>query len=152
MSLRWVSAPTREEALAALGIRDVEHRCLTCGSTDHGQPSAEGRALSISKAEGLVLAALADGPVGIDHEPVGSDVPREVVAHPSETDDGLRIWVRKEAILKATGLGLQIDPKTFWIDEEGRPSVIAGYGGPSLKVADLELDGYVAAIATAPTG
>lgn len=151
MSSRWVSASTREEALAVLGIRKVEHRCLTCGATDHGQPFTDGRPLSISKAGGLVLAAIADGPVGIDHEPSGSDVQREVVAHPSETDDTLRLWVRKEAVLKATGLGLQVDPRSFLIDERGRPSPIDGYDGPPLVVVDLELDGYVAALATSPT-
>ncbi|HWU33428.1 MAG TPA: hypothetical protein VN108_11160 [Marmoricola sp.] len=146
---RWVTASTREEALAALGIREVGHRCLTCGSTEHGQPFAEGvGGLSLSNAGGVVLAAIADGPVGIDHEPIGSEVPRSVVAHTSETADPLTLWVRKEAILKATGLGLQVDPTTFWIDENGRPSSIAGYDGPVIVVRDLEVDGYVSAIAT----
>ena len=148
MSHRWVAAATRAEALAALGIVEFGHRCLTCGSTEHGQPFAGGvGGLSLSRAGGLVLAAIADGPVGIDHEPIGSEVPREVVAHPSESGDALRLWVRKEAILKATGLGLQIDPTSFWIDEAGRPSPITGYDGPPLRVEDLDLDGFVAAIA-----
>lgn len=149
--IRWVAASSREEALAALGIREAQHWCPTCGSTEHGQPFAEGvGGLSISDAGGVVLVAIADGPVGIDHEPIGSEVPRSVVAHPSETVDPLTLWVRKEAILKATGLGLQVDPAAFWIDETGHPSTIAGYDGPAIVVCDLDLDGFIAALATAP--
>lgn len=143
--MRWVAAPTREEALAALGILVVEHRCVHCGSTEHGQPLGN---LSLSHAGGLTLVATAEGPVGIDHEPVDSVLPDDVVAHPSETEDPLRLWVRKEAILKATGLGLQVDPKSFWIDAEGRPSWIHGYDGPTLLVTDLDVPGFVAAIAS----
>ena len=147
--MRWIAASSRSEALAAFGIRAITHRCLHCGSENHGRPIAdEVGGVSLSEAGGLTLAAIDDGPIGIDHEPIGSEVPREVVAHPSETADALRLWVRKEAILKATGLGLQIDPTSFWIDADGHPSPIAGYDGPSLTVADLELDGFVAAVAT----
>lgn len=148
MSVRWVAAPTRTEALAALGIRDISHRCVHCGATDHGQPFAEGiGSLSLSHAGGLTLAAIADGPLGIDHEPIGAAAPANVVAHPSETGDPLRLWVRKEALLKATGRGLRLDPTSFWIDAEGRPSALSGYEGPPLAVVDIELDGFVAALA-----
>lgn len=143
--MRWVSAATRAEALAALGIPDVEHRCVHCGSTEHGQPVGN---VSLSHAGGVTLAVHADGPIGIDHEPVGADVPRGVVAHPSESGDALSLWVRKEAVLKATGLGLQVDPRSFWLDTEGRPSPIQGYDGPPLVVVDLEINGFVAALAS----
>lgn len=151
MRVTWVRASDRADALAALGIHDITHRCGRCGSTDHGRPIAEGViGLSLSHAGGVTLAVKADGLVGIDHELEGKSVPRDVVAHPSETVDPLRLWVRKEAILKATGLALQVDPTSFWIDEEGRPSGIAGYDGPPLVVEDLELDRFVAALATTP--
>jgi len=148
VNVTWVAAENRADALAALGIHGVEHRCARCGSTEHGQPLAEGvMGLSLSHAGGLTLAARADGPVGIDHEPLDADVPRGAVAHPSETGDPLWLWVRKEAVLKATGLGLQVDPSSFWIDEDGRPSPIAGYTGPPLEVVDLALEGFAAAVA-----
>lgn len=143
--MRWVSASTRAEALAALGIHDVEHRCRHCGSTQHGQPEGN---VSLSHAGGLTLAVLADGPVGIDHEPLEADAPWEVVAHPSDSGDALRLWVRKEAVLKATGLGLAVDPRSFWLDVAGRPSPIPGYDGPLLTVVDLEIPGFLAALAS----
>lgn len=121
---------------------------MRCASIDHGQPFVEGiGGLSLSHAHGVTLAAVADGPVGIDHEPLDERVAANVVAHPSETADPLRLWVRKEAVLKATGLGLLVDPTSFWIDERGRPSTPSGYEGPPLAVVDLEVEGFVAAIA-----
>jgi len=147
VNTRWVTASGRTEALAALGIGEVAHRCPRCGAADHGQPFAEGVALSLSHAGGVTLAALSEGPVGIDHEPLGVNVPRDVVAHPSETDDPLRLWVRKEAVLKATGLGLRIDPTSFWIDESGQPGGFSGYDGPQLTVVDLDVAGFIAVIA-----
>lgn len=142
--MRWVSAPTRAEALTALGIHHVAYRCVHCGSRQHGQPVEH---VSLSHAGGVTLAAVADGPIGIDHEPLGADISLQVVAHPSETGDALALWVRKEALLKATGLGLQVDPTSFWLDAAGRPSPIEGYAGPPLVVVDLEISGFVAALA-----
>ena len=148
MSVTWVTASSREDALAALGIREVEHLCPRCGSTEHGRPFADGVvSLSLSHAGDLTLAATADRLVGIDHEPVGKVLRRNVVAHPSETADALRLWVRKEAVLKATGLGLQVDPTSFWINDYGYVSPIPGYDGPELVVNDLALDGFIAAVA-----
>lgn len=145
-----MSASGRADALAALGIRDVAHLCPRCGSTEHGRPFADGVAsLSLSHAGDVTLAATGDRLVGIDHEPIGRVLQRNVVAHPSETADALRLWVRKEAVLKATGLGLQVDPTSFWVNDYGYASPISGYDGPELVVTDIEVDGFVAAIAAA---
>lgn len=150
MSLTWVAASDRADALAALGIHEVAHRCQRCGSLDHGQPYADGvRGLSLSHAGGVTLAVRSEGPVGIDHEVLGTPLARDVVAHPSEDADALSLWVRKEAALKATGLGLQVDPASFWI-HDGRVGGLAGYDGPPLEVVDLEIEGFVAALAAAP--
>lgn len=150
MSLTWVMAADRADALAALGIHEVAHLCPRCGSVDHGRPFADGVVgLSLSHAGGATLAATADSLVGIDHEPIGKVLERNVVAHPSETADALRLWVRKEAILKATGLGLQVDPTSFWINDYGYAGPIAGYDGPELVVTDIDPAGFVAAIAKA---
>lgn len=101
----------------------------------------------MSAAGGCHLAARADTPVGIDHERSDATVAAEVVMHPKDRGDPLRLWVRKEAILKVTGLGLDVDPRTFWVDRRGRASSIRGYDGPPVRVEDLRLDGYVAALA-----
>lgn len=146
--LRWVAASTREEALAALGIVTVNHRCAHCGSTVHGQPwSPEVGGLSISVVDGCVLAARGDASLGIDHERVSATVADEVVRHPKDRGDALRLWVRKEAVLKATGQGLRVDPRSFWIDRRGRARSIPGYDGPPVAVQDIHLDGHVASLA-----
>ncbi|MER5892661.1 4'-phosphopantetheinyl transferase superfamily protein [Streptomyces sp. NPDC001876] len=109
--------------------RDVvlEQRCADCGGP-HGRPRVVGGPgtapeVSLSYADGVVAAAAADRPVGVDVERLhrggapgpglrtlrrfltsgeadrirGSATPREAL---------LRTWVRKEALVKATGAGL----------------------------------------------
>jgi 4'-phosphopantetheinyl transferase len=150
MNVTWVTASGRADALAALGIHEVAHLCPRCGSTEHGRPFADGVvSLSLSHAGDVTLAATSNRLVGIDHEPMGAVLERSVVAHPSETADALRLWVRKEAVLKAAGLGLQVDPTSFWINDYGYASLIPGYDGPELVVSDIAVEGFVAAIATA---
>lgn len=148
-AVRWAVGGDDADVLAALGVAGIRHTCPTCGATDHGRPTADdGRALSRARCDGVVLAATGDGPLGVDVERIGTPAPAGVVAHPSETGDPLRLWVRKEALLKATGLGLLVAPESFWIGEDGRPSPIPSYDGPPLVVTDLPLPGLVAALAT----
>lgn len=79
---------------------------------------------SLSHAkEGLALAVSAAGPVGVDIEPAAraSAMPeiKERICHPQEamvetSDEALlALWVRKEAFLKAAGVGLQYEMTTF---------------------------------------
>ncbi len=144
--MRWLFGYDEPALLASLGIDELVHTCPRCGVGAHGQPSSADRFVSIARAGAAVLVAVADGPVGIDLEPTAAQAPA-LAAHPSETGDPLRLWVRKEAILKATGLGLTVSPDTFWI-AGARPSPIAGYAGLPLVVEDLDLPGYVAALAS----
>ena len=160
---------------ARMGIepRDVVVRTTydRCGSSTHGAPTVDpldgslaAPHVSLTHAAGLVVVAATDvGPVGIDCEPLASalvpgfvDValaPREQVGLTGASSDALlRTWVRKEALLKATGHGLQTDPRAVvlgpWWDA---PSVVALPGGiPSagwqLKDVDL-VPGFVGAVA-----
>jgi 4'-phosphopantetheinyl transferase len=73
----------------------------------------------------LVVAAVSTaGPVGVDVEPAGTaGFPgfEDVAAHPQEgSGDPTVRWVRKEAVLKATGWGLAIDPRGVWVAEGPR--------------------------------
>lgn len=121
---------------------DVRRRCAGCGSTGHGKPSIEGAALSLSRSHGTVMAASApegaslgadiervpaevfagfddyvlapeerpgpDGPDLADPELSGSDP-----ADAELSDAGrIRLWVAKEAALKASGLGLALEPSS----------------------------------------
>lgn len=114
----------------------VDRRCPRCGSTAHGVPRvvrADGGPvphLSLSRARDLVVVALAGSPVGVDVEPVTATPPdRGVVLaddeQPAPEPHGLlRSWVRKEAVLKAAGTGLAVDPRTLRVDDRaGVPRV-----------------------------
>jgi len=141
----------------------VGRRCLTCGSTAHGQPVTDGASVSLSHTRGLVVAvASTAGPVGVDAEPVTDTVfagfddvalaPDEARAlAPADATGRLRAWVRKEAVLKACGWGLSIDPRHVVLASDGRvidapPQV----GRPA--VGDLTFEtGAIGALAY-PTG
>jgi 4'-phosphopantetheinyl transferase len=105
----------------------IGRRCVRCGSTSHGQPFVEADVvhLSLSRAPGLALAAVSTaGPVGVDVEPAGrARFPgfEDVAVHPQEgCREPTETWVHKEALLKATGWGLAIDPRQVWIDDDRR--------------------------------
>jgi len=91
--------------------------CPNCGGP-HGRPVAPGTGLHLSLTHGLdaVVAAASDRPVGIDLEsaiapaPVLADI-GSLTGHAS-----LLSWTRTEAILKADGRGLRVDPAHVVID------------------------------------
>lgn len=94
--------------VAEAGIRIVA-RCPDCGG-DHGRPvvmapdAATDVRVSLAHAGGVtVAAALVGGAVGIDAEPR---------PHAADAVPALRRWTRIEAVLKADGRGLRVDPET----------------------------------------
>ncbi|MEO3934250.1 4'-phosphopantetheinyl transferase superfamily protein [Micrococcaceae bacterium Sec7.4] len=123
-------------------VLDVRRTCAGCGGTDHGKPSVGGVAVSMSRSHGTVMAVA--GPAGAS---LGADierVPAEVFAGfddfalapeerpgpdgPELTDAGrIRLWVAKEAVLKAAGLGLAVDPSSVLLVPAGS----AGSAGSS---------------------
>lgn len=104
----------------------LEQRCPRCGEP-HGPPRLPNPGaprVSLAHTEGLVIAAAAPVEVGVDAEPTGA-APLEVARvaltpteqrqlaalATSEQPAALaRWWVRKEAVLKALQLGLDVDP------------------------------------------
>jgi 4'-phosphopantetheinyl transferase len=115
----------------------VRARCATCGGP-HGRPVLGGSrdldALHASVAHAgaaVVVAVSAGGPVGIDAEPRGREAP------PGTT---LEEWVRIEAVLKADGRGLRIDPSCVRFADDAHGSVAWIDGEPArYRVADVEL-------------
>lgn len=150
------------------GAVRVRRRCPRCGSADHGVPLAERTDggpvphLSLSRTTGLVAVALAEhGPVGVDVERADRvDLGRVALApgeRPAPGPHGLlRTWTRKEAVLKAAGTGLAVDPALLRVaDAAGAPGVtttaaaLAPPAGTRWWLTDLALEhGFLAALAT----
>jgi 4'-phosphopantetheinyl transferase len=113
----------------------LHQRCERCGGP-HGRPTVTvggqpGPHVSMAHAGDLVVVAVASNPVGVDVEP-GDD----------------RGWVRLEAVLKATGHGLDVDPSLLDVDERGITRWDGPGPTPALRLVDLDLaPGYVAAVA-----
>lgn len=134
----------------------LTHTCPSCGSNAHGQPKFASNPnihVSVSRSSDQQLALVAvstAAPIGIDVEPAHAatlDDIAEVAMHPAETctsDEELtRLWVRKEALLKAQGTGLTTDPRSIHIAPDG--TVVAG---PDGQIIDLEIaPNYQAALA-----
>ena len=136
----------------------VDRTCPRCGGL-HGPPRVvadPGLFVSVThvrpqagsmpaREAGVIVALTRIGPVGLDI--VRSDDVQfpgfdAVALHP---DDGLpadatsraRVWARKEAVLKALGVGLDTEPTSF---PAGRPGVVQGLpNGSCAIVADLDL-------------
>lgn len=136
----------------------VRRRCDRCGSLEHGRPVVlpDGPYVSITHTAGLVAVAVTGlGPVGVDVERVRDLDVASVAARVIGDLDGpvsdatgfLRAWVRKEAVVKATGDGIQArfsevgtDSTAGWIAYCG--SRIAG------RIEELAVpDGFVGALA-----
>ena len=154
----------------------IDRTCHACGSP-HGRPrlaDAEGLHFSISHAGHCVAVAVLPGtPVGVDVKEVGRFAPDEVGdladcalaecerAHLGRLPavDRPRAftvsWVRREAVLKATGEGLGIPPDELVVTPPSTPPRVLRRGGPEpVWLHDLPAPaGFVAALAglgTAP--
>lgn len=153
----------------------LDRTCPRCGKP-HGKPRVRGSdlELSVSHSGDRVAVAVARGtPVGVDVEdaagrPRGGDDPgmleRYVLsdaelaaftASGTELDrrrDFLVIWTRKEAVLKATGDGLNVPLRSLVISAPADPPAVIGwpYPDPPDRVTLRDLDAgpdYLAALA-----
>jgi 4'-phosphopantetheinyl transferase len=139
------------------------HECPRCGSSAHGRPQLVATAsvrhpayVSLARAGDLSVVAVTDaGPVGVDVEAEGAadfaGFP-DVALHPGEretsADDPTRVWVRKEALLKAYGLGLAVDPSDVRLDDDGLASWDSPHRPPGVVwLRDLAVPGHVVAVA-----
>jgi 4'-phosphopantetheinyl transferase len=108
--------------------------------------------LSLAHAGDTVICAASSEPVGVDIEVLPAPEPTTALVErhcspgeraalggllPAETGRAFqRIWVRKEAVVKAGGLGLGTDLRL--IDVRGRSVALAG-GTPPLELTDVDL-------------
>lgn len=150
---------------------DIEYRCIRCGESGHGKPhvtTPHGLFASLSRSGSTVVVAVTDAaPLGIDIEAiaaVGRASVAEALLHPSErfaieelspasqAEHLTRLWTVKEAVLKATGWGLHIDPELLAVDlEDGAtlvewPESLTLDDPPHLTLLDLP-NGMVGALA-----
>ncbi|MGV9316449.1 4'-phosphopantetheinyl transferase family protein [Streptomyces sp. NPDC003691] len=120
--------------------------CADCGRSGHGRPYLPGRpgiGVSLSHTDGLVAAAAGPGAVGIDVEPVARRPgpvamlrrllpPAELCAAVAGPDPGpelLRLWVRREALLKAGREGLRL---LEWTDHDRGAVVSVASSTPAM--------------------
>jgi 4'-phosphopantetheinyl transferase len=158
---------------------EIDRSCPDCGRS-HGRPRLWRRpetaieAIEFSVTHGgdlLVLAVAGNTPVGVDVEPIGAlgDVGAELldytltaaerlrlleVAAPQRRRIFLRHWTGKEAILKALGTGLDLEPQAVTLPPfpiKGKTSV-ALPGSPSVDLWISDVDVGPAHVCTLATG
>jgi len=130
------------------------------------RPEVRGAPLHVSLAHtsALAVAAITRAvEIGVDVEPVRAAPPRAVLAQlltdretaavsalqPSARGRAFtRAWVRKEAVLKAAGVGLSLDPRWFEVGIDRPPKKpVTLPGGQVATVVDLAVVGHEAAVA-----
>lgn len=152
---------------------DARFTCPACKAVDHGQPgwTTDGKLLPIAASigrSGAWAAAVVDTSrslptVGIDLEQIsrfgGSELDESVFTPAEQSQiQGVReadrprlraaLWSRKEAVLKAAGTGLMVDPAVVDVLEPVARVGARDYSVRDVPPADLKLpDGFVVALA-----
>ena len=132
-----------------------------------GKPAVAGAPFAVGLAhsgETSLVAVTRGAEVGVDVESRRPGIERwSLVAHAltereqarlaqaptaEQTDAFLAVWTRKEALLKAAGTGLGLDPRLIELDGTTVISLPPELGDPSeWTIADVPIPGHVAAIA-----
>ncbi|MFJ9825626.1 4'-phosphopantetheinyl transferase family protein [Streptomyces sp. NPDC101160] len=159
-------------------VLDRDPASLSFAKGPHGKPYLADVPVefSLSHSGELVAVALSlEAPVGVDVERVpepSAELPLPVlssaeraeydrVAAPERAAAFTTYWVRKEAVLKATGEGLRVDPARLTVAAPDRPAELLGWRGrdaepgrdggqphPPVRLYDLDaVDGYRGAVA-----
>lgn len=145
---------------------ELSRSCGRCGSSEHGRPlvlpTGKGSppSVSLGRAGAAVVVAVCQcGPVGVDIERL--DAARfagfdGVVLHEREiaptAETRAVTWVRKEALLKATGKGLQVDPRLIRLSDHDEPARLVAWSAPdpperSVWMQDVAIEGYAVCVA-----
>jgi 4'-phosphopantetheinyl transferase len=143
----------------------LDYRCVVCGGP-HGKPELRttnaSLHASVSYSGTVVLVAVADVPVGVDveqcsatafagFESIALSALERADSAPMAPERRAELWVRKEAVLKISGVGLSVAPETVHIGRaaSGRvqvpESVVAAGWASTVGVAVPA--GYRAAVA-----
>lgn len=183
---RYLHAPAREQfTITRARLRlllgrtlGIDPACVSFGTSNTGKPTLPGTGLSfnVSHTQGLALIALAGGrEVGVDVERVRTqpthldmatryftpgESQRLNALPPAESERAFfHVWTRKEAFLKAIGLGLAHGLERFEVsvppDEPCRLLHIDGDAGTAAGWTLMNLEpaaGYVGALAVEGRG
>lgn len=157
----------RTAIAGALAVRPVD---LELDVDERGKPFVRrpetDLRFSITHARGLHGLALARSrDVGLDAERLDRDIrgwalwrhllsKRELDALKREGGSPLHAWVRREALLKAAGVGLGLDPATIELSADGEILALPGaLGEPEAwSLQDIFVPGYAVAVAHRSTG
>lgn len=143
MLLRELAAGFTAEPLESITIAAS---CPDC-ERPHGQPIVEGTDLhvSLSHAGDRTLAALLEGSaIGVDIERLDASSERLAAIREVAGGGDLRHWTRVEAVLKADGRGLRVDPREVVIEEDR-----ATLDGRGYQLNEIDDPSYVISIAVA---
>lgn len=145
----------------------LEPNSLRLGRSREGKPELQGSPFCASLAHSgdVALVAVSHGwDIGVDLEVLRERIETwSLVRHALTADERARlqalpasqrsaafleVWTRKEALLKAAGVGLSVDPQLIELDGATVLSVPPALGEPSdWTLADLPVPGYAAALA-----
>jgi 4'-phosphopantetheinyl transferase len=155
IATRFVTRELRDRYVVAhAGVRELLAQYvdapLVFSRGERGKPRVAGIEHNLSHCDDLALLAVAwDRGLGVDIERRDADIDHRAVGRlvraPDEDElDFMRVWCRKEAALKATGVGL-IDDLTSVSVVDDRVRV----GDEDVWVYDLDLGGeHAGALAT----
>jgi len=115
MLLRTLAAELTGVAAELIVITAV---CPDCGA-EHGQPMVAGSRLHVALtrcAAALVAVASWNGAVGVDAEPMAGGEDRLDAIDALTGIRSLQHWTAVEAVLKADGRGLRVDPREVLLE------------------------------------
>lgn len=139
----------------------VDRTCESCGEA-HGRPRLSRTPLEASishSGDVVVVAVTRTGPVGVDIEQLGAADHTDLVSTVSTGSEPRNIatardfyayWTRKEAVLKATGEGLERAMTSIEVTPPGaRPALVSidGTTNRACRMSDIHLEGYAGAVA-----
>ncbi len=159
---RFVVAHGRLRQLLG-GVLELPADRVVLSTGPHGKPAVHGAAFSLSHSGGHGLVAITrDGQLGVDLEATAAEPETSLLGQVLTAAERhafaelpaaqraaalYRIWVRKEAVLKATGVGLSEPMTAFGVPPGDGPVTLPGTG-PDLWVQGVHAPtGYCAALA-----
>jgi len=162
--LRRVVAGRINEDPASLRF---ERRCEQCGNPTHGRmrlPAMDAPKFSLSRSGPIAVVACGPGPLGVDVEfesrahfesevifRVSTPVERKrlmTLSGAARDIAFIEMWTRKEAVVKALGVGLLLPFSSFDVSAPG--PVVARDGAPPLTVEVFVVSGAHVAVAVSP--